>query len=215
MNSTPTLSVPLRSLVADRSLWVLVAANVMALGLALYDGWRAVDLMAAYWAQSVIIGIANYFRIRGLDRFSTEGFSINNKPAQETPDVRRSTANFFALHYGLFHAVYFMFLSKQGGIETFSDLWFLVAAATFAVNHFFSYRVNAARDRQGRPNIGTLMFLPYLRVIPMHLTVIVGGLIIASPAALLLFGMLKTAADVAMHAVEHALLRKGAVQAAP
>lgn len=215
MNSTPTLSIPLRSLAADRSLWVLVAANVIALGLALYDGWRTVDLMAAYWAQSVIIGIANFFRIRGLDRFSTEGFSINDTPAQETPAVRRSTANFFALHYGLFHAVYFMFLSKSGGIEAFADRWFLVAAALFAVNHFFSYRVNAARDRRGRPNIGTLMFLPYLRVIPMHLTLLIGGLVIASPAALLLFGVLKTAADAAMHAVEHALLRKGELPPAP
>ena len=44
------------------------------------------------------------------------------------------------------------------------------------------------------------MATPYLRVVPMHIMVIVGGLLI--------FGALKTVADVAMHAVEHRRYQK-------
>jgi hypothetical protein len=61
-------------------------------------------------------------------------------------------------------------------------------------------------DLRNNPNIGTLMFLPYARIIPMHLTIVLalplGG------GALWFFVLLKTAADVIMHKVEHRLLQK-------
>jgi hypothetical protein len=60
----------------------------------------------------------------------------------------------------------------------------------------------------GTPNIGMLVSTPYLRIMPMHLTVVLGGLIYGGPGTLLLFGVLKTFADVIMHVEEHAQLRK-------
>ena len=44
-------------------------------------------------------------------------------------------------------------------------------ASFFSVHYGFFHVVY----RAGTPNIGTLMFLPYGRIIPMHLTIIVGG----------------------------------------
>lgn len=52
------------------------------------------------------------------------------------------------------------------------------------------------------------MFTPYLRIVPMHLTIIFGGLFVHTGAGLLLFGTLKTAADVAIHVVEHMQIKK-------
>jgi hypothetical protein len=52
------------------------------------------------------------------------------------------------------------------------------------------------------------MFLPYGRVIPMHLTIILGTFFSGGTAGLLIFGGLKTAADIVMHKVEHRLLRR-------
>lgn len=59
------------------------------------------------------------------------------------------------------------------------------------------------------------MFLPYLRVVPMHI-IIVAGLAsnMAGVSALLLFGVLKTFADVAMHYAEHRSLAHAAEQLA-
>jgi len=192
----------------DGSVWSLVAANAIALAIAGYEGWSAASLMLVYWAQSVVIGVANVFRILALDRFSTENFTINDRPVDPTPATKRQVAAFFALHYGFFHAVYAVFLAAAPGSVSLlmPGLWACTAA--FAVNHLWSYRYNRDLDRQGTPNIGTLMFTPYLRIVPMHLTIIFGGLFVHTGAGLLLFGALKTAADVTMHVVEHARIKK-------
>ena len=193
---------------ADGSVWVLLLVNIAILGVALFDHWNTVALMAAYWAQSVMIGIANVFRILALDRFSTEGFKIGGKSVDPTPAVKRQTATFFAVHYGLFHFGYFVFLATAGKVAVLFDGWFWLCAAAFGINHLWSYRYNAALDHQGTPNIGTLMFTPYLRILPMHLTIVIGALFINSAAGMIMFGILKTLADLAMHLIEHAQLRK-------
>jgi hypothetical protein len=46
----------------------------------------------------------------------------------------------------------------------------LGCTVAFALNHLWSYRYNTQLARQGTPAIGTLMFTPYLRVLPMHFT---------------------------------------------
>lgn len=51
-----------------------------------------------------------------------------------------------------------------------------------------------------------MMFFPYARIIPMHLTIIFGGMLsewtFAAKTTLALFMLLKTFADVIMHVVE-------------
>ena len=83
----------------------------------------------------------------------------------------------------------------------------MLCALAFAGSHGFSFRHNRRTDfRQKKPNLGTLMFYPYLRIIPMHLTIVMGGAVFEG--ALLLFMVLKTLADCAMHMLEHHLFRK-------
>lgn len=84
-----------------------------------------------------------------------------------------------------------------------------------AMSHAASYRQNVEADLRGRPNLGVLLFLPYLRVLPMHIAIIFGATRgQGGVATLLLFSALKTAADVCMHSAEHAMLQRGAAQAA-
>jgi hypothetical protein len=127
-----------------------------------------------------------------------------------TPATQRSVANFFALHYGFFHFGYLMFLVNQSPDWRWWDvLGGLALGVSFAWNHRLSFQQNVEADRQGTPNIGTLMFLPYARILPMHLTIIFGGTVAGGgPVAVLLFGALKTAADVLMHYVEHRVLQR-------
>jgi hypothetical protein len=191
----------------DGSIWSLIGANLLAIGTAIYEGWGASSLMAVYWAQSVVIGIANFFRLLALDRFSTKDFRINNRSVEPTPAIKRQVAFFFAAHYGLFHTVYFLFLIADSHAALFPP-WFWICVAAFAANHFWSYRYNRDLDRHGTPNIGTLMFTPYIRIVPMHLAIIFGALLADTVVGLLLFGVLKTVADVVMHIVEHRQLKK-------
>lgn len=201
----------------DGSVWSLIAANVLSLVIAFYQDWSTVSLMTIYWAQSVIIGIANVFRMLTLDRFSTENFTMNDRRVEPTTATKIQVALFFTVHYGFFHLIYLVFLvafmsdkrlSGTSTEEVLFEPWFWVCIAAFALNHFWSYRYNHDMDRQGTPNIGTLMFTPYLRIMPMHLTFIFGGMFMHTGGSLMLFGVLKTLADVGMHAVEHAQLKK-------
>ena len=197
-----------RGWLSDSSVWSLVAANSVALGLALHQHWSLTSLLLLYWAQSVIIGVANIFRTLNLDRFSTANFTINDRPVEPTPQLKRQTARFFALHYGIFHAVYLGFIVAFRRGEALWTWPLALCIAVFALNHLWSYRRNRAADREGTPNIGILMFLPYGRIVPMHAIILSGMVFAPTGIGIVIFIVLKTAADVAMHIVEHAVLKK-------
>ena len=104
-----------------------------------------------------------------------------------------------------------MLSNADGNALNPADLKYVVPTALlFLGNHVFSYFYNKPRDT-GRQKIGTLMFYPYARIIPMHLTLILGVFL---DGGLLLFLLLKTLADVIMHVVEHRVLLKGEAQQA-
>ncbi len=193
---------------ADGSIWLLAASNLVALAVAILSGWRLSDLMLVYWIQSVLIGVSYFFRILNLDRFSTENFRINDRSVDPTTATKRFTAFFFAVHYGLFHAVYLVFIVADAKGGSLLDAGLVICSAVFIVNHYYSYRYNRNQDRMGTPNIGTLMFTPYLRIVPMHLTIVFGATQLLSTLGMLFFGSLKTVVDLAMHHVEHSRLKR-------
>jgi len=193
---------------ADRSVWVLVFANLVALGIAWATGMGLQQMMAVYWVQSVIIGATQVIRIMSLQKFSTDGFSSNGRRIPEDASGKRSTAFFFAIHYGFFHLGYLVFLlvgsKDSGGIGSVAGL--ALCGLVFALNHGYSLKHNIQRDARGKPNLGTLMFLPYARIFPMHLLIILGATMAATPLHFALFVALKIVADVVMHTVEHHVL---------
>ena len=197
-------------MVSSQSTRSLVLVNAVTLAVALGLQWPLATLMWPYWFQSVVIGYYSRKRIRALGRFSTEGFTMNDRPMSPTPATQRSVANFFALHYGFFHFGYLMFLVKQWPASRWWDmLGWLALGVSFAWNHRLSFQQNVESDRRGTPNIGTLMFLPYARILPMHFTIILGGTVAGGgPGSVLIFGALKTVADVLMHHVEHRILQR-------
>lgn len=187
----------------DSSVISLVLVNALALVVAVADGWSLIDLMAVYWVQSVIIGISYFYRILGLEQFSTENFRVNNRSVDPTPETKRKTAYFFLFHFGFFHFGYLIFILSDS--QQPAGFGLLICSIAFAINHYFSYRYHKEMDSKGTPNIGTLMFTPYLRVVPMHITIVFGAVALNS-TGILVFGGLKLVADVLMHLVEHRLL---------
>jgi hypothetical protein len=201
-------------LYSDRSLTFLLLTNLVTVVWAVLQQWDVTDLLWICWGQSVIIGYYNVHRIVDLDRFSTDGFPIKTRPVEPTSETQRCTAVCFALHYGLFHLGYGVFLLTTFRIQPgFPLAGVLLCILAFYFNHRFSYRYNRERDRD--PNIATLMFFPYVRIIPMNFMILLGGRFAGdNTVALVLFLLLKTAADVAMHIVEHAVTSAGARRAA-
>ena len=162
-------------------------------------GWVGIgELLWSYWLQSVIIGIFNAVRMGLLQRFSTDGFTSNGKQIPATASGKLSTIGFFLVHFGIFHVVYAVFLLafSQNFFEiTFESqtlLWILLFILGFALSEFLALLNQITIDRQGVPNIGSLMFWPYLRIIPMHLCILCGSFI---GLAIILFIILKAVTD--------------------
>jgi uncharacterized protein DUF6498 len=218
---------------SDNAALAIVASNLLTLLTAWWQDWPLALLLWPYWCQSLIIGWFARKRILALQNFSTEGFRINDQAVAPTPETRRRTASFFALHYGFFHLGYLAFLvaSASGATVASGDgtqvahssfarlhgsdvLLILALSISFWFSHRASHREHVAADLQRTPNIGTLMFMPYLRVVPMHLTIIL-GLTLGDDWGRLMFGSLKTASDVLMHKIEHRWLQGAVTRPAP
>ena len=86
---------------------------------------------------------------------------------------------------------------------------------------FISYLIEFINSRKEQsdelPNIGFIMFAPYARIIPMHLTIIFGGFIGAAGsifstntnlAIIILFIGIKTIVDLITHSIDFRKLMK-------
>lgn len=200
-----------KNLFDDPSLWFLLFSNIATIFFSITENWNLSTVMWVYWFQNITIGFFNFIRILQLKEFSTEGFMINGRSVQSTPRTKFFTAFFFLFHFGFFHLIYLIFLltgtfaKVYGNAPDSVELKFiLLAVLFFFLNHLFSYFYNRPRDTK-KQNIGSLMFYPYARIIPMHLTIIFGSLF---GGGLYLFLVLKTFADTIMHVIEHNILRK-------
>lgn len=190
----------------DPSAWSLVFANLLTIALAVRFNWSLIELMWIYWSQSVIIGAINVIKMRQIERSTgrSSWFFLGD------------TSMFFMMHYGFFHLIYLLFLLifTFAGETPLSNgapvqwLWVLVTVLVFLANHIFSYLYNQERD-QSKADLDRLFMFPYARIIPMHLTLILGAAMdVILPgvphAPILLFLTLKMVADVVMHKLEHA-----------
>jgi Family of unknown function (DUF6498) len=184
---------------------ILFFSNIFVIVLALVQGWSIVPLLWIYWWQSVIIGFFNWRRMKQLKKFSTEGLKVDGQYVKPTEKTKKNSAMFFLLHYGVFQFFYLIFiLTLADSIPSDVLLSAAVGVGIFLFNHFFSYRHNLEKDLASTPNIGTMMFFPYFRVIPMHLIIFIGAWAgSGSQLTLFFFLLLKTGVDLVMHIIEH------------
>ncbi len=188
----------------------ILLSNVLVIIYALVDGWDLPLMMVIYWAQSVIIGIFHFFRILLLRSFSTDG-SRATATRPETAEGKRSTALFFAVHYGLFHLVYatFLFLPNIRAVAE-GGFWILVSVVGFLAGHAYSF-LSECQGRPGRKAEPGNHDVPPLRPHPPdashHHLRKPGAAGDGQPPP---FSGLKTFADYVMHIVEHRVLQKPA-----
>jgi hypothetical protein len=189
----------------------LLLANGATLLAAILLEWPAGWLLWPYWIQSVVIGWYARKRMLSLRQFSTTGFTSNDQPVPEDESGKRSTANFFTLHYGLFHLFYFGFLCAEHPPGRGWDLAVLAACgASFVLSQQQTYAAQHAADLRGKPNLGALMFTPYLRVVPMHLAIIIGTAMRGGVGELVFFIVLKTASDLALDTIDRRMAVRSA-----
>lgn len=179
----------------------LLLSNIIVMILAIIQKWDTSTVLWVYWMQSIIIGFFQLLRILSLKKFSTENFKINNQPALPTTQTKLFIAFFFAFHYGFFHFIYAIFLFNFFTNQPLDFTYLFLGGAIFFLNHLFSYFQNKLIDEQKKQNIGTMMFSPYARIVPMHLIIIFGAIL--GQSALIIFLLLKTLIDLITHAIKH------------
>jgi hypothetical protein len=87
-----------------------------------------------------------------------------------------------------------------------------LAVTGFTATHTSSFFANRKSDSSGIPGVDSLISLPYARVAPIFITLILfinlsqeGGVINVQTGQLLVFLILKMVAEIIMHIVEHKL----------
>lgn len=201
----------------------LLAANIITIILAVLENWDLATVLFIYWAQSIIIGIFAVISILFSDT-STLLADLNKsladngrKPTYTGSAVwiyKGAMAGFFTLHYGIFHWAYYSFIVESGifGPVDLSNWGLWASCFLFFGNHLYSYLYHRRGERQGARFITEAFITPYNRIIPMHLTIIFGSMVILGLGllgittvlpVLVLFLIIKTYTDIAMHLRKH------------
>lgn len=188
----------------DPTWWSLILINILTIWQATSQHWSLATIMANYWCQSVAIGFFNFLKILNLSEFSTSKLRINGRSVAPTAATKIWVGYFFLVHYGFFHLAYLIFLVDM--FRATSEIWQSIwpTAMLFFLNHAFSYFYYRPQEIV-RPNLGQVMFHPYWRIIPMHLTILAASW---TNQSLVFFLILKTVADAGMHSVQHQLDQK-------
>lgn len=208
----------------DRRIISGFISNLFLSIIAIYEGWNIFSLMWVYWAQSVIIGITHFFLILSLKNFSTKDFKINDEPVEPTPKTRNITAFFFLFQYNFFHLVYAVFLSIlwlfMPGIKAeeyysliFKDITYIIITLILFIISQIQVFFETKRTLSDNLHIGTLMFFPYYRLLPIHITIILSAFIgiytlgsnfySINIILLIVFSILKIISDVIMQNIEN------------
>jgi len=201
----------------DLPLIFLISSNVLALILALVQGWNFATMLWLYWMQSIIIGAFTFLKLCTYK--NTVMKSIDETPPGLGSIVGERVLSFFLgifflVHYGIFHVAYFFFLVMIGFMTKMpasDSIWIVFTGAAFLFAHAYSYHRNRERDQERNPL--QIMSSAYSRIIPTHLIIIFGtpiymasttiGIPGGKTLVLVFFVLLKTIADVMMHVQTH------------
>jgi len=180
------------------SIIFLIISNLIPLaGVFLFD-WSVGSILVLYWLESVIIGGLNVIKI-----FACPGNII----------LKLFISVFFSFHFGMFcygHAVFISSIFEAGDIfEGLKNggpiLW---AALSFLISHTLSMFINFFGKKEyleRAPN--EQMFMPYGRVVVLHLVILLGGILVElfnQPLIALVFLIaLKTFIDIGAHKWSH------------
>ena len=192
----------------DYSLYALLATNVLIIALAVLQRWNFLDVLMVYWFQSVIIGIfAVVTMVTGPlppGNSGADGVEINGRAVDTAkPGARFILPVFFCVHYGLFHLVYLVFILVFLSMSKDSlDLpGIFLSVLLFGATHGYSWWLT--RKVPQDPN--KVFNAPYGRIVPMHLTIILAGFLLAAlpaqagPLLILSLMALKTGVDAREH----------------
>lgn len=189
-----------KTLLRDQSFWFLLLINVAIIFYyyRFHTGFKT--LVWIYWTQSVLIGFFTYLDLLTLKSVVPGSMEMNGEPVKDSGSMG-CISGFFAMHFGIFHFVYFIFLFNiTEPTEAFDWRLYEFSVGAFALDQVWSFIRRKQWEQTHDSNVGVLFFLPYLRVVPMHFTILIPSFINAIPR-LGIFLVLKLFADMLFYAL--------------
>lgn len=194
----------LKKYFTDPSFLFLIAGNIYCIWYYQNHPNAFATVIWIYWFQSVTIGLFNFLDLLTNKNYAPADVTINGKPVRA--GANGCLAWFFLVHYGIFHLVYAVFLLVDFGISSINKMILLIGIATFFLESIMNFIRQRRSERSLGANIGIMFFLPYLRIIPMHLMILLPAFLGWKPS--LLFLVLKMGADIFSYLIYHFINNK-------
>lgn len=191
---------PLQKILRDPSLWALIALNIFFIYEVKDDPKQYTTVIWLYWLQSVLIGLFNFIDMLTIKtkNIDVSNMTLNDKPA--TPaGAKGCLPIFFLFHYGIFHFVYLIFLFVDFKVSDTNFSYLGIAALGVFLQQVIQFVQTKVKYTNRSRNISAMFFTPYLRIVPMHLTILLPKFLGWTPG--LTFLILKTLFDVIGHLI--------------
>lgn len=189
---------PIQKILRDPAFWSLLLMNLLLIWY--YNGphGQYTTIVWIYWCQSVLLGVFNFFDMLSLKNPSVDNMSYNGRP-MTTGQAKGCLPIFFIIHYGIFHIAYMVFLYGEFGFSGLDIDMLKVALTALFVNQIMLFIQSKTVYAKIPRNIGIMFAVPYIRIVPMHLTVLLPAFLGWEP--MLTFLGLKTVLDIASHLI--------------
>lgn len=199
---------------------VLIISNLLPIYGVLFLGWEVFPIMLLFWTENVIIGVFNILKM------------LMVSPADPIMWlIKLFQVPFFSFMFAVFavvHGIFIYTLFGGAAIEETADfeinstilrqtigsynLWW--GFVSLLMSHGASFVMNyIGKGEYKEAELNNLIWQPYKRVIVLHLTIFVGGILLltlGSPTGgLIILILLKIAVD----ALAHLKLHKGKIPA--
>ncbi len=191
----------LKRIFTDPAFWSLLLMNVLFIYYYYDNPGTFKTYLWIYWLQSAVIGIFTFFNILTVNKMVAGSLISNGEPVTDKNISKGCISFFFLFHYEGFHFVYaiFLFVFSFQNAGNFDFNFFKIAALGIFANQIIWYVQNKFRQKERSVNLGKVFFLPYLRIIPMHLTLLIPAFF--NIPYMGLFLILKTLMDVILHLI--------------
>lgn len=193
----------LKKAATDPSFWILLIANSYLVYK--YEQNPAIfsTLVWLYWSQSIIYGFFTFLTISALPEPDVKVSERTIAERGDRPEGKVTypavTAWFFVFHYGFFHLVYFIFLLTITKLSLFDWQFFKYYLLVFFLSQLANFIQHKLQKQKTPVDFGRMLAIPYLRIIPMHLCILIPAFL--NVLSLTVFLVLKVVADTAMYVV--------------
>lgn len=150
------------------------------------------EIVVLYWVQSCLIGV---FTVLDMLTLKTTTLNQNNI---KTSEGKGCGILFFIIHYGFFHFGYMIFIAvKVVDFKTINWSFLKIAILVLIASAVINYIQHLILSKNATVKFTSLFILPYLRIIPIHLLILIPAFF--NIKGVMLFLVLKTVTDLATY----------------